>query len=86
MFASKTEIVMRIESTSGPLPTTLQFELAADGDRTRLVFTVTGRPTGPMRLLQPLLRRSTQRNLDRNFVQLRQLLEAGAESTTRPAR
>jgi hypothetical protein len=40
-------------------------------------FSVTGRPTGLLRVLQPLVARNTQANLDRGFERLRQLLEAG---------
>ena len=68
---------MTITSTSGPLPTTLTFLLTDEEGSTRLGFTVTGRPAGPLRLLQPLLARSTQRNLDRSFGRLKELLESG---------
>ena len=68
---------MTIESVTGPLPTTLSFVVSGDERATRVAFTVTGRPAGAMRLLQPLLARSTQRNLDRNFDRLRHLLEQG---------
>jgi Polyketide cyclase / dehydrase and lipid transport len=43
-------------------------------------FAVTGRPTGMLRLLQPLIARNTQRNLDRGFPRLKQILETGAHS------
>jgi uncharacterized membrane protein len=65
----------RIESTSGPFPTTLVYDLAGDADRTSVVFSVTGRPSGPLRLLQPLIARTTQRNLDKGFARLREVLE-----------
>ena len=68
---------MTIQSVTGPLPTTLDFVVTGDELATSVRFTVTGRPTGAMRLLQPLLARSTQRNLYRNFDRLRQLLEHG---------
>lgn len=68
---------MVITSRSGPVPTVLEFRLAREDDATRVVFTVTGRPAGPMRALQPLVSRSTQRNLDRSFARLKQLLESG---------
>ena len=68
---------MTITNTSGPLPTTLAFVLADEDGSTRLGFTVTGRPAGPLRLLEPLLARSTQRNLDRTFARLKELLESG---------
>ena len=65
----------RIESTSGPFPTTLLYELSGDGDGTSLRFSVTGRPTGALRLVQPLIARTTQRNLDRGFARLKEVLE-----------
>lgn len=67
---------MTIGSETGPLPTTLQFTLSGDETQTLVEFTVTGRPTGMMRLLQPIIARTTQRNLDRNFEVLGRLLEA----------
>ena len=68
----------RIESTSGPFNTTLVYELAGDGDGTSVRFSVTGRPTGFLRLIQPLIARTTQRNLDEGFARLKGVLEAGS--------
>jgi carbon monoxide dehydrogenase subunit G len=65
-----------IESTSGPFPTTLAFVLAERDGGTSLEFAVTGKPGGPLRLLQPLIARNTQANLDRNFPRLKQALES----------
>ena len=67
----------RIESTSGPFSTTLQYDLTEDDGGTRVRFSVTGRPTGPMRLMQPLIARNTQRNLDQAFARLKEILESG---------
>ena len=67
----------RIESTSGPFPTTLEYDLAEGTDGTRLLFSVTGRPAGALKLMQPLIARNTQRNLDRGFARLKELLERG---------
>jgi len=69
---------MTIESTSGPMSTTLAYQLDARDGTTAVQFSVTGRPTGVMRLLQPLIARTTQRNLDRGFARLKGLLESGA--------
>jgi carbon monoxide dehydrogenase subunit G len=69
-----------IQSTSGPFATTLAYRLSAQGDGTLVEFSVTGHPGGMLRLLQPLLARSTQRNLERNFPRLKRLLETGAAS------
>jgi carbon monoxide dehydrogenase subunit G len=67
---------MTIESSSGPFPTTLAWRLDDHDGGTRVDFSVTGRPKGPMRLVEPLIARQTQKNLDRGFVRLRELLES----------
>ncbi len=69
-----------IESTSGPFATTLAYRLSAQDGGTLVVFSVTGRPTGLLRLLQPLIARNTQKNLDQGFPRLKRVLEAGADS------
>ena len=66
-----------IESTSGPFPTTLAYRLSAQDGGTLVEFSVTGRPTGMLRLLQPLLARNAERNLDRGFPRLKRFLETG---------
>ena len=68
---------MTIESTSGPFETTLAYDLRAQDQGTRMRFSVTGSPTGMLRLLQPLIARNTQKNLDRGFARLKQVLEGG---------
>jgi uncharacterized membrane protein len=67
-----------IQSTSGPFPTVLAFELEGDEQQTRVDFAVTGRPVGMLRVLQPLIARNTQRNLEASFPRLKEVLEAGA--------
>ena len=67
----------RIESTSGPFSTTLVYELAGEGDGTSVHFSVTGRPTGLLRLMQPLIARTNQRDLDQAFARLKRVLEDG---------
>jgi uncharacterized membrane protein len=69
---------MRVESTSGPFPTTLEFQFAGRDGGTQVNAAVTGRPTGAMRLLQPMIARTTQKNLDRGYARLRALLETGS--------
>jgi carbon monoxide dehydrogenase subunit G len=68
----------RIESTSGPFSTTLVYDLTGDTDATSVRFSVTGRPTGLLRLMQPLIARTTQRNLDHVFARLKEVLEGGS--------
>jgi carbon monoxide dehydrogenase subunit G len=67
-----------IESTSGPFPTTLEYRLAPSGQGTSVSFSVTGDPSGLMRLLQPLVARTVQANLDSGFPRLKRLLETGS--------
>jgi carbon monoxide dehydrogenase subunit G len=67
----------RIESTSGPFSTTLLYDLSEDEEGTLVRFSVTGRPAGALRLMQPVIARTTQRNLDQAFPRLKELLERG---------
>ena len=69
-----------IESTSGPFATTLAYRLRAQDGGTLVEFSVTGRPTGSLRLLQPLIARNTRKNVNRSFPRLKQLLETGSAS------
>lgn len=73
---------MTIESTSGPMPTTLAYRLVEGDGATSVHFSVTGRPTGLLRLLQPLIAHTTGRNLEKGFPRLKALLESGAGSPT----
>ena len=66
-----------IESTSGPFPTTLKYRLSPQNGGTLVQFSVTGHPTGMLRLLQPLIARNTEKNLARGFPRLKRLLETG---------
>jgi uncharacterized membrane protein len=71
---------MKVESTSGPFPTTLEFQFADRDGGTQVSASVTGRPTGSMRLLQPMIARTTQKNLDRGYARLKTLLETGTDA------
>ena len=66
----------KIESTSGPFPTTLEYELSERDSATTVNFAVTGRPSGMLRLFEPMIARNTQKNLDQGFARLKELLEA----------
>ena len=68
---------MTVESTSGPFPTTLGFQFSGRDGGTWLDASVTGRPTGLLRILEPLVARTTQKNLDRGYARLKRLLETG---------
>ncbi|MBN1529224.1 MAG: SRPBCC family protein [Thermoleophilaceae bacterium] len=67
---------VRVESTAGPFPTTLVWEVAAHREGSRATFEVSGRPGGAMRLFQPLIARNTARNLERSFPRLKEVLES----------
>jgi uncharacterized membrane protein len=67
----------RIESSSGPFATTLEYDLAERPEGTSVRFSVTGRPTGMLRLMQPLIARRTRQNLDGGFARLKEVLERG---------
>jgi len=51
-------------------------QLAGREGGTSLEFSLTGRPTGLLRLLQPMIARTTQKNLDCGFGRLKQVLES----------
>ena len=68
---------MKVESTSGPFPTTLAFQFSDQEGGTLVEASVTGRPGGLMGLLQPMVARTTQKNLDRAYPRLKRLLETG---------
>ena len=56
-----------VARTSGPFPTTLGFQFDGRDDGTQVKASVTGRPAGLLRLLQPVIARTTQKNLDRGY-------------------
>jgi hypothetical protein len=66
---------MTVESTSGPFPTTLRFNFSSRAGGTLVEASVTGRPTGLFRILEPLVARTTQKNLDQGYARLKRLLE-----------
>ena len=72
--------LMTVESTSGPLPSTLAFAFNAEQGGTRVEASVTWRPAGLMRLFQQMIARTTQQNLDRAYPRLKRLMETGAVS------
>jgi hypothetical protein len=71
---------MRVESTSGPFPTTLLFEFEEKDGATQVDASVTGRPSGFMRLLQAMISCTTQKNLDQGYARLKRLLETSSAS------
>jgi hypothetical protein len=67
---------VRVESTDGPFPTTLEWDVEPHAGGSLVAFAVTGRPGGGMRLAQPLIARNTARNLERSFPRLKEVLES----------
>ena len=67
---------VRVESTAGPFPTTLDWEVSEHPEGSRATFSITGTPGGAMRLMQPLIARNTARNLARAFPRLKEVLES----------
>ena len=62
--------------TAGPFPTTLEWEVAEHDGGSLVAFSVTGRPSGGLRLLEPLIARNTAKNLEGSFPRLKQVLES----------
>lgn len=71
---------MTIASTSGPFPTTLAYQLNAQDGGILVEFAVTGRPTGLLRLFEPMIASTTQKNLDKGFLRLKDVLENDSAS------
>ena len=65
-----------VESTAGPFPTTLEWEVAEHDGGSLVAFSVTGRPSGGLRLLEPLIARNTAKNLEASFPRLKEVLES----------
>ena len=66
----------RIESTDGPFPMTIEWRVEPTGGGSRARFLLTGNPNGALRLMQPLIARSTRKNLDDAFPRLKAVLES----------
>lgn len=69
-----------LESKARPFPTWVGFELTGRGDVTWLEFSVTARPGGLSRALEPLLARSAEERVVRALAQIARLVEAGDSS------
>jgi uncharacterized protein YndB with AHSA1/START domain len=67
-----------VQSTAGRIPTTLTYQLDAQDGETWVQLSVTGRPGGRLRLLQPVIAYSASGRLRSSFRRLKQALEAGA--------
>lgn len=67
---------MTVVSTSGPLPTTLVFEFAPNGERSAVRATIEGSPTGMMRLAEPLISDMVRTTLATGLARAQALLES----------
>jgi len=75
--------VFALQMIEGPLPIDARITFEPSERGTRLRFRAHGQPTGAMRLAQPLLRRSLERQFARDCETLKQVLES--PTTTEPA-
>ena len=67
---------LTFESVSGPLPLTGDYTLTEDDGHTQVIFTMTMSPKGVMGWFSPLMRRQTERDLDRYYTTLKRVLES----------
>jgi uncharacterized membrane protein len=74
-----TKVRIRTTKSTLPLDITRQVSPGADGGTT-LHATIRGEPSGPMRLLNPLMRRMVRRNVLEDYRRLKELLEGEARS------
>jgi hypothetical protein len=75
--------IFALHMLEGPLPLDAQIVFESTEQGTQIRFRVHGQPTGPMRIAQPLLRRSLRRQFARDCATLKRLLEG---ASTAPAR
>jgi len=69
---------IRIKSTVSTLPLDITREVApTPSGGTNLKATIRGEPTGLMKLLNPMTKRMVARNVNRDYVRLKELLDSG---------
>jgi len=71
---------MTLTSTSGPLPTSMTFDVVADGPGSVLTARMVGDPAGMMRFVEPLIEEGVRTNLSTGVARIRALLEAPASA------
>jgi uncharacterized protein YndB with AHSA1/START domain len=69
-----------LKMVEGALPIHAQLSFEPVGSGTRMRFRSYGQPTGAMRLLQPILRRTLRRQFEQHCATLKQVLEAPGEA------
>jgi uncharacterized protein YndB with AHSA1/START domain len=68
------------ETTSGPFPIRAGHVTEPVEQGTRYTFVVEGEPGGFFKLAEPILRRIVNRQVETNVMNLKDLMEAGADS------
>ena len=66
-----------LRSLGGPVKFTVDHELAAQGDGTRLTLVAEAEPGGLMRLTGPMIARTAEQQFRQDFDRLKELLESG---------
>jgi len=67
--------VFALRMLEGPLPIHARITFDATPDGTHVAFTAHGQPSGPMRLVQPLLRRVVRRQCAAHLAQLKRVMQ-----------
>lgn len=67
---------LKIVEGALPVDADLRFEPLRDGAATRITFRAHGQPTGPLRLLQPVLARTLRKQFATDCARLKEVLEA----------
>jgi uncharacterized protein YndB with AHSA1/START domain len=68
-----------MESVAGRHPSSHEYDLAEVEGATELTVTVTVRLAGPLRIVRPAIAGRTQRGLERDVANVKELMEDGAE-------
>jgi uncharacterized protein YndB with AHSA1/START domain len=69
-----------LKMIEGPLPVDGRLRFEPKGAGTRIAFTVQARPSGAMRLAQPLLRLALKRQFKQHCAELKRALESRASA------
>jgi uncharacterized protein YndB with AHSA1/START domain len=68
---------LTLKALNGPVPFTVDHELASAGDWTSVRVVAEGKPSGALRLAGPMVKREAERELRGDFQRLKEQLEAG---------
>jgi uncharacterized protein YndB with AHSA1/START domain len=78
--------IFALHMLEGPLPLDAQIAFESTEQGTQIRFRVHGQPTGPIRIAQPLIRRSLRRQFARDCATLKRVLESAATAPVRVPR